>query len=775
VSKLPPRLSVGVQSFLKLRFHEVRWQEHRWQFLIAALFIALVVTFFPRDQSFQFADLREGDIYLGDQIIAPFTFSVDKTLEEYARDKQLAREKVYPIFVRNDSVAAQQFFRLQNFLGEIEQTLDSLSPDSIKARRLQEVFSRHNTTLAGAPVLVQSLRRNHLSYKEFLQQLTRIARDLYSIGILNLERTALPHNAAKISLRSGANEMVEDLENLNTVASLNNTVLKKLREIENIKDPVVTLGYQILTTFLTPNLFFEQDETEARYAEAVGRVPLARGTVLHHEKIIESHEKVTKEHIQKLKSLAAANAERRMSEGTWRWLLPFVGKILVITLALAVLGLYLGLQREELYRDLNKVVLIALILLLVLILAHLANRFEVSEYLVPMAMAPMLLTIFFDAKAGFVGTVSLSIMLGSLRGNEFVTTFACLIIGLAAILAVRKVRSRSWILKAILYLGLAYFLVVTAIASLLFSPLERLLDNLLYSMLNALFCPILTYGVMVILEYLFDATTDATLLELSDLNRPLLHELALRAPGTYYHSILVGTLSEVAAEAIGANSLLARVGAYYHDLGKLEMPEYFVENQKGGKNPHEKLAPSMSCLVITNHVKRGVEIAESNGIPKELRDFITQHHGTNLVAFFYKKAQELSEDGDMQEASFRYPGPKPQSKETGIVMLADAVEATVRAYREPSVSRIRHIVSGIVAERFTTGELDECPLTLRDLNKIKESFERTLNGIYHGRIQYAGELKNNFTKEKRGTALQASENDHDLDVGEEAPVHFPKG
>ncbi len=770
MSKLPPRLSAGVRSIIKLNLREVRWQEHRWQSVIGFVFAALTLLFFPRGQSFQFADLQEGDIYLGEQIIAPFTFAINKTTEEYERDKQLARESVYPVFARSDSAATQQTLRLQNFLATLAGVLDSISPDSLKARRLYEIFSEHHTTLAstGAAVLLQDLKRHQLSAQDFFQHLLRIARDLHSLGILNVERTALPAHVTKVSLRHRADEMVEDLSTLITSDALNHAILQKLREIANIKDPAVTLGYQILTTVLGPNLFYEPHETELRLAEAVKRVPRGRGTVLQHEKILERHEKITREHLQKVKSLNDEKRERQLSEGPWLWLLPLLGKFLIIALAVAVFGFYLALRQDDLYTNLNKLALIALTLELVLLLAYLVHRFGASEFLIPMALAPMLLTIFFGAQTGFVGTVTLSLMLGSLRGNDFAVALTCLAIGVASILAVRKVRSRSWLIKAMLHLGAAHLLIVLTLAFLLLTPFERVLDNLLYSALNALFCPILTYGVMVILEYLFDVTTDATLLELSDLNRPLLHELALRAPGTYYHSILVGTLSEAAAEAIGANSLLARVGAYYHDIGKIEMPEYFVENQKGGKNPHEKLAPSMSCLVIINHVKRGIEIAESNGIPKVLRDFIPQHHGTNLVAYFYKKAQELSEDEDMQEATFRYPGPKPQTKETGILMLADAVEATVRAYREPSVSRIRHIVSGIVAERFTSGELDECPLTLRDLNKIKASFERTLTGIYHGRIHYDDLDKAELMKDKHGKAEQE---DNDSDLGEEASAH----
>lgn len=771
MSKLPPRLSAGVRSMLKLSVREIRWREHRWQFVIGFAFAALTLLFFPRGQSFQFADLHEGDIYLGEQIIAPFTFSINKTPAEYERDQQLARENVYPVFARRDSTAALQARRLQNFLAALESILDSFSPDSLKARRLHDVFSEQHTTLAeaGAVVLVQDLKRYPHSAKDFFKHLLRIVRDLHSLGILNVERTALPAYVTKVSLRQGAGELVEELSGVITSDALNNAILQKLREIENLKDPAVTLGYQILTLFLGPNLFYEQQETEARLTAAVKLVPRGRGTVLQHEKILERHEKVGAEHLQKLRSLETERMQQQLSEGAWRWLLPLVGKFLSIALAITVLGFYLALRHDALYADLNKLILIALTLALVLFFAHLAHRFEASEYLIPIALAPMLLTIFFGAQVGFVGTVALSFMLGSLRGNDFAMAFSCLLIGVAGILAVRKVRSRSWLIKAMLYLGVAHFVIVLTMAFLLLTPFERVLHNLLSSALAALFCPILTYGVMVILEYLFDVTTDATLLELSDLNRPLLHELALRAPGTYYHSILVGTLSEAAAEAIGANSLLARVGAYYHDIGKIEMPEYFVENQKGGKNPHEKLAPSMSCLVIINHVKRGLEIAESNGIPQALRDFIPQHHGTNLVAYFYKKAQELSEDEEMQETTFRYPGPKPQTKETGILMLADAVEATVRAYREPSVSRIRHIISGIVAERFTGGELDECPLTLRDLNKIKASFERTLTGIYHGRIQY-DELEKAVlvAKEKRDEAEKV---DDIFDDGEEADAH----
>ncbi|RIK79017.1 hypothetical protein DCC62_06400 [candidate division KSB1 bacterium] len=789
MKKSPTKPFLRIRALPKIKWSSIRWYKHRWQFVVVALFTMICVLLFPHASSFRFADLREGNIYIGEPIIAPFTFSINKTAEEYEQDKRLARQSVYPIFTRRDSVAVVQYGALQDFLTQIENLLEALAPDSIKALKLRQAFDERQNSISndGMRFLLSgfSLRANangRLNFKEYRQELERIVRDLYSIGIINLERSALPEYVQKIAIRRGSDEVIEELQNLHHTGAVNNAALQKLREVESFSESAINLGYQIATSFLRPNLFFDQLETDARVAEAVARVPLARGTVLENEKIIESHEKITKEHIQKLNSLSAAQAERQMSEGTWQRALPTLGKFLMTILSLSILIVFLRYWRMAVYEDIARVILIALILLLVVVLAHAINRMDVSEYLIPFAMAPMLLTIFFDGRLAFVGTTSLAILLGSLRGNEFTATFLCIITGMASILAVRKVRSRTWIFSAILYLAVAYVAAAAALAFLMHTPGARFSSNILNGLLNATICPILTYGVMIIFEYLFDITTDATLLELSDLNRPLLRELAVRAHGTYHHSIVVGTLSEAAAEAIGANSLLARVGAYYHDIGKLDKPEYFVENQKGGKNPHDKLAPTMSRLIIINHVKRGIEIAESNGLPKELRDFIPQHHGTNLIAYFYRKAQETNDEAEIHEVSFRYPGPKPQTKETGIVMLADGVEATTRSLRDPSVSRIRSIVSQIIAQRFTSGELDECPLTLRDLNQIKESFERTLTGIFHGRLQYPGGPEKTADSERHETSEKQTSRtsdgtptSHDSDDGAGWPFETETG
>ena len=245
----------------------------------------------------------------------------------------------------------------------------------------------------------------------------------------------------------------------------------------------------------------------------------------------------------------------------------------------------------------------------------------------------------------------------------------------------------------------------------------------------------LAIGILPFFEAIFSITTDITLLELSDLNHPLLKRLAFEAPGTYHHSMIVGTLSEAATKAIGGNPLLARVGAYFHDIGKIEIPEYFVENQMGLKSKHEQLTPSMSSIILSSHVKKGRILGEESDVPDNVLNFIEEHHGTMIQSYFYSKAIEMGMD-EMSADKFRYPGPKPQIRETGIAMLADAVEAASRTLDDPKPARINNLIQRIINDRFESGELDECPLTLRDLAKIKEAFSQILIGTFHQRITY---------------------------------------
>jgi hypothetical protein len=275
----------------------------------------------------------------------------------------------------------------------------------------------------------------------------------------------------------------------------------------------------------------------------------------------------------------------------------------------------------------------------------------------------------------------------------------------------------------------------------------------LFGLLGGLLAAVVVSAVLPLLESIFKFTTDIKLLELASLNHPLLRQLVVHAPGTYHHSMLVGTLAETGAEAIAANALLARVASYYHDIGKMLTPEYFVENQMGRENKHDRLSPSMSALIITAHVKDGIKLAKEYKLPQRIIDIIPQHHGTNLITYFYNKAKELEDPTvqQVQEADYRYPGPKPQTREAAIVMLADKVEASSRVLSEPTPQRIKSLVQRVVNSVFMDGQLDECDLTLRDLQKINDAFVRTLIAIYHHRIEYPTVESAEMKRRTRGT------------------------
>jgi putative nucleotidyltransferase with HDIG domain len=306
--------------------------------------------------------------------------------------------------------------------------------------------------------------------------------------------------------------------------------------------------------------------------------------------------------------------------------------------------------------------------------------------------------------------------------------------GIISTLASWKVRRRSKVIQAGMLAGIFQSIGILFMQNFNFSNPK---DYLLF-FLNGCVCGIIVSGILPLFEYLFNQITNISLLELSDLNNPLLKQMILNAPGTYHHSLIVGNLSEAASEAIGADALLSRIGAYYHDIGKITKPQYFIENQPLGKVSHEEISPSLSKLIIINHVKEGVELAKKYRLNKRIIDFISQHHGTGLVYYFYIRALEniTEEKEKFDDEAFRYPGPKPKTKEVAIVLLADSVEAASRTMREPTPAKITELVHRIINNKFIDGQLDECDLTLKDLEKIAKVFIRILISMYHARITY---------------------------------------
>jgi cyclic-di-AMP phosphodiesterase PgpH len=428
---------------------------------------------------------------------------------------------------------------------------------------------------------------------------------------------------------------------------------------------------------------------------------------------------------------------RAADAGWWGAFLPILARLLLVFMIFATLYLFLYFFRREVYRSNARLLAILLVFVLQLVLIRVMDLFPIehSVYVLPVAVLPIIITILFDAEVGILATAALALLLGILNRFDFTVVLMTMLIGTAACLTSRQVRKRSHFYRIMFVVMVSYAGLIFLVENMKLAPGTEVLMQVMYGSLVGLVSGLLTIGILPFFESLFSITTDITLLELSDLNHPLLKRLALEAPGTYHHSISVGNLSEAAAKAIGANPLLTRVGAYYHDIGKIEIPEYFVENQLGVHSKHEQLAPSMSALILAAHVKRGRLLGEEADVPDDVLNFIEEHHGTMVMGYFYNKALEQGADAASID-KFRYPGPKPQVRETGIAMLADAVEAASRTLDDPKPARIHALIQRIINERFQSGELDECPLTLRDLAKIREAFAQILIGAFHHRVAY---------------------------------------
>jgi putative nucleotidyltransferase with HDIG domain len=350
--------------------------------------------------------------------------------------------------------------------------------------------------------------------------------------------------------------------------------------------------------------------------------------------------------------------------------------------------------------------------------------------------ASMLITIMFDSRVGFYSTVILALIVGSLRGNDYAFATMNIFAGALAVYTVRDIKNRTQIFRSFIYILMGYIVSILAFGLERYESFNEILIEYAFAASNALISPVFTFGMIIFFERFFKITTDLTLLELSDLNRPLLKNLARIAPGTFTHAITVGSMVERAAQAIEANPLLARVGAYYHDIGKTINPDYFVENQMDNENTHEKLEPKESAALIINHVIKGIDLANVEKLPKEIVDFIPMHHGTLVVSYFYEKAKELYGGNNVNINDFRYKGPKPNTKETALVMLADACESTVRSIDEPDPVKVENVINSLINNRLTDGQLDESPITLKDLKTIKETFLNILMGQHHKRIRY---------------------------------------
>jgi hypothetical protein len=542
----------------------------------------------------------------------------------------------------------------------------------------------------------------------------------------------------------------------------------KLRDQATLLSPVLgkepsLIALKIAEHFLRPNLTFNKDETEEKKISAREKVRPVYFQVKRGEVILRAGDRVQEEHLLKIKALKKAQERTHL-------LAMIIGMGLLTFLILASLYQFstqnirkISLaQKDLLFFSTTLLGVIAFLKLFQLMTDVLGGEFfsipsSSYLYLFPIATGAMVVRIVLNSEVAIVFSLLASYFSAVLMGNQlfyFIFTFVGSVIGAHK---VAQCEQRSILIKAGITVGGINILMILSYHLISGNPFKMtLLSDLMMGFWGGILASVLVLGVVPIIESLFGYTTDIKLLELANMDHPVLKDLILQAPGTYHHSIIVGSLVEGAAKSIAANPLLARVSAYYHDIGKLKKPLYFIENAGGGENKHDHLTPTMSSLILISHVKDGVEMARENHLGERIGHIIQQHHGTSLISYFYQKAKE-KENPEMEsinENDFRYPGPKPQTKEAGIVLLADSVEAASRSLTDPTPSRIKSLVQRITNNIFLDGQLEECELTLKDLQKIQESFDRILTAIFHQRIDYPISTSSELPKKR---------NDEDLD------------
>ncbi len=743
----------------KIKKKKVNWSGTVLPMVLWLVFTIGTVLLFPRISGFQYADYAVGSVST-EEIIAPFDFDILKSDDELERERSLAMNSIEPVFTKDDSVTSAQVNRLSGYLASMNEFVAGLDKgvfnlgldaqaDSVSILKWGDLGDEYSINLTlPSWIFIRNLMfsqtNNESSYPDY-NLLTRVLEEVYGYGILDRNRSEIETVSGRIRLVVDGEESPVQFTSVFDISEARREILVRLNEAtseinQQEADQFIKIGYELLVSFLESNILMDVRETEARRQTAISRVALVKGIVLKDERIIDSNERFTQEHINILRSMEVHRSGIMTDQGFLRRSLPWLGQLLLVGLIYLSIGLWLARFRKDIYQDRKRFLLfLALAAIHVLYYGLLILPAQTSMYFYPAALGAIIITIIFDAGAAFIFSAGMAILIGALTGNNFFSVLTAFIPAVLSVYAVLRVRTRVQIIKSA-PLILAGFLLIIVIEGLLlnqWSPESRILMfyDSLYAIVNAFATPLLALGLLILIEFVFGVTSDLTLLELADLNRPLLKRLSLEAPGTYHHSILVGNLAEAAAESIDANPLLVRAGAYYHDIGKMVRREYFVENQPDTVNIHDELEPEDSAAFLAGHVNDGLKIAREYHLPRSIRSFITEHHGTSLMVYFYNKALEQN-PGGVDEKLFRYPGPKPQSKETGILMLADASEAATRSAEEPNPETIRDIVREIVINKYRDKELDECPLTLRDIRLTIEAFLPILEGIHHHRIKY---------------------------------------
>ncbi|WP_299800970.1 HDIG domain-containing metalloprotein [uncultured Maribacter sp.] len=665
-----------------------------FKYILYVVAVAFIVFFLPKGGKFKY-EFQKGKPWQFENLYAPFDFSIQKTDAEIAKEKQVIESNQLPYYRYDQAEVAK-----------------------VSAEFEQKFENKWGGTALGE------------NQKTRLKYFSKVVLDsVYAKGILQNNGKQVQRSFIYLVKDNEARKVrVSDFFRVNDINKLVRKVLAD-NNLSAFEKDTQALFFDIIA----PNVSFDNNLTQKARSEALSKLSYTRGTVDQGRLIIAKGEVVEAENLKILESLKSEYESELWTANNYYYIL--IGYTVLVALVLIMLFLFLKKYRRTVYENNVKVTFIFFnILLMVFITTMVIKYNDQLVFVVPLCILPLILKTFFDARLGLFVHVLTILILGFVVPNSFEYIFLQIITGIVTILTVSELYKRANLFVSVGQITLIYIIGYLAFHTIHEGDLSDIewytLGLFLLNGMITLFVQPLIY----IYEKLFGLVSDVSLLELSDTNSKLLKELSNKAPGTFHHSLQVANLAEAAANEIGANAMLVRVGALYHDIGKMNEPTYFTENQVTNVNPHDELSPKDSARIIIDHVIKGIEIARKNNLPDRIIDFIRSHHGTTLVFYFYKKQKELEED--VNEEDFRYPGPLPFSKETAILMMADSVEAASKSLKNPTFLIIDEFVDRIISGQMKANQFLNADITFKEIEKIKKIFKQKLINIYHLRVEY---------------------------------------
>lgn len=672
----------------------------RFTLFVAAVVILLIS--FPKEGKFKY-EFQQGKPWMHEELYAPFDFPIHKTEAEIQAEKDRAIREIKPYFQLDTSIAKIQSGKIRDEFHKLWMEKHDTSAEMEKAR------------------------------KKHLDMALDLMDSIYSKGIIKPDpilENKQPDDEITLLVNNMATE--QPIADFFMLRQASDFIYSQVQKSEDLEQGLIT---GILINNMAFNILYDKAKTESELKKAIDGVSLYKGMVQRGERIISRGKVVSNEDYQILQSLKE-NYEKQYGTAKSFYSI-LIGQAILISISMLVLALFLKVYRIDIYVDNKKTFLILLMILVMVITASMVVKYDVNYItLVPICMVPVMIRAFFDTRlALFVHLITI-IIAGFLVPNSFQFVFLQLLAGIVAIMSVKQMDHRSQFFFTALWIFLMYLATITGLTLLQGGKILEISPQLIINLAINASLILFAYPLIFVLEKGFGIITDVTLIELANSNNKLLRELAEKAPGTFQHSLQVANLSEEVMYSIGGNALLVRAGALYHDIGKMEAPPYFIENQFSGFNPHDELTYEESAQIIVNHVIQGIEKAKRHNLPEEIIDFIRTHHGTRKVEYFYIKQRQDNPLEDVDENIFTYPGPKPFSRETAVVMMADSVEAASRSLPRPDEDNINRLVESIIEKQLETGQFDNANISLRDISKTKKILKSKLLNIYHARIAY---------------------------------------